>query len=197
MSSENFHIPDSISHYVPFNNPCTGPLRCQEGENPRFPDNRHMKVARLSALGTGHLYPQEIPLVFISVQGSVDPRAERIKSVKNANDTIGDRTRYLPARGSVPPTTVPPRASKLHVLFNRCFLFASNILWRISVRTLISYSNLYYKFSCKAANYCHRDTFANNKHNKRQIVLHTSGSVLRWKYTLSIMIEFSKINTHI
>ena len=81
MSSENFHIPDSISHYVPFNNPCTGPLRFQEGEAPRFPDNQHMKVARLSALGTGRLYPQETPLVFISVRGSVDRRAERPKGL--------------------------------------------------------------------------------------------------------------------
>ena len=105
--------------------------------------------------------------------------AEKIKSVKNANDAIGDRTRYLPTRGAVPPTTAPPRVSKLHVTFNRCFLFASNILWSISVRTFISCSNLYYKFSCKAANCSHKDTFENNKHNKRQIVLHTSGAVCR------------------
>ena len=33
-----------------------------------------MKVVRLSALHTGHLYPQQITLVFISTTGSVDTR---------------------------------------------------------------------------------------------------------------------------
>jgi hypothetical protein len=33
------------------------PWGFQEVEAPRFQDNRHMKVARLSALRTGHLYP--------------------------------------------------------------------------------------------------------------------------------------------
>ena len=44
----------------------TGP---EEFEATRFQDKRHMKVVTLSALRTGHLYPQKTFLVLISVRG--------------------------------------------------------------------------------------------------------------------------------
>jgi hypothetical protein len=36
------------------------PFGLHEVQAPRFLDNWQMKVVRVSALGTGHLYPQEI-----------------------------------------------------------------------------------------------------------------------------------------
>jgi len=74
-------------------NPPRGLLQAQR--IPRFPDNQHMKVERLSALRTDCFTPQEIFLVLVSVRD---------------NDTIGNRTRHLPVCSAVPQPTAPPRA---------------------------------------------------------------------------------------
>jgi len=47
----------------------TDPEGSRKVRLPEFPDNRHMKVIRLSAVHTGRLYLQEISLLRISVTG--------------------------------------------------------------------------------------------------------------------------------
>ena len=72
-----------------------------------------MKEVRLSALRTGRLYPQgNIPGTHLCQRLSrpQDHSATgKIISMKNSNDTIGNRARVLPACCAVPQPTAPPR----------------------------------------------------------------------------------------
>ena len=72
-----------------------------------------MKVVMLSALRTGRLYPPgNIPGTHFCYRLSRPQghsAARRITSMKNSNDTIGNRTRDLPTYSVVPQTTAPPR----------------------------------------------------------------------------------------
>ena len=101
--------------HLPFVKAKAIPLQASKGpEAPRFQDNRHMKVVRLSALRTGRLYfPGNIPGSHFCQRLSRPQghsAARRIMSMKNS---IGDRTRDLPTCSAVPQPTAPPRAPHL------------------------------------------------------------------------------------
>ena len=86
----------------------------QEFEAPRLQDNRHIKVGRLSALRTGHLYPPgNIPgtlFYYRPSQPQGHSAAGRIMSIKNYKCTIEKRTFDLPAYRAVPQPTALPTA---------------------------------------------------------------------------------------
>jgi len=92
----------------------TGPEGFPAVVAPSFQDNRHMKEVRLSALGTGRLYPPGNNPGTHLCQRLSRPQghsaAGRIMSMKNANDTSGNRTRHLLACSAVSQPTELPRA---------------------------------------------------------------------------------------
>ena len=59
---------------IPPVTPCICPWSSRELSLPVFPENRHMKMLKLSPLRTDHLFPQKIFLFLIPVRGRVDPR---------------------------------------------------------------------------------------------------------------------------
>jgi len=81
---------------------------CPEGSRslrlPYFMTDRHMKVSRLSALRTRHLYPYPFLLETISAISV----AGRIMSMKISKDAVGIRTRDLPVCIAVPQPNAPP-----------------------------------------------------------------------------------------
>jgi len=73
----------------------------------RFQENRHMKVVRLSAVSTGRLYlPRKYSRYsfLLEAESTLGPYCVRNESMKNANDIIGNQTRYFPACSSLPQT---------------------------------------------------------------------------------------------
>jgi hypothetical protein len=95
--------------------PITGldrPWGFQEVEISRFNDTRHTKVISLSALRTDRLYPPgNTPgthFCWSLSQPQSHSVAGRIMSMKNSNETIGNRTRDLPACCVVTQSNAPP-----------------------------------------------------------------------------------------
>jgi len=73
---------------------------------PEFLDNRHMKVAKLSALCTGRFYPPSKYPSYLSrywlSRTQIRSAAEDMKSMKNPNDPSGNQTQ---------PTVLPHTAA--------------------------------------------------------------------------------------
>jgi len=91
----------------------TGPEGSRRLRFPDTIDSRYMKVVRLSALRTGRLYtPGNIPGTHFCYRLSRPlghSAVVRIMLMKNFKDTIGNRTRDLPACSTVPQPTAPLR----------------------------------------------------------------------------------------
>jgi hypothetical protein len=101
---------------VRYSYPYTGvgsPLYFQEVETPRFPDSLHMKL--VSPTYWPPLPRKRYPWYSLVTEMSME-RNGRTKSMKNSNDSIGNRTRDLPACSAVPQPISSPRAST--ILYN-------------------------------------------------------------------------------
>jgi len=76
-----------------------------------------MKVVRLSALRTGHLYPLGTHFSYRLSRPQGHSAAGRIILMKHSNDMIGNRTRDLPAYSAVPYPAALPHKSLENVYF--------------------------------------------------------------------------------
>jgi hypothetical protein len=90
----------------------TGPEGTRRLRLLEFQECPHMKVVRLSAQRTGHLYAPGntagTHFFYRLTRPQGHSAAGRIISMKNSNDTIGNRTRDFPACSAVPQPAAPP-----------------------------------------------------------------------------------------
>ena len=115
------------------------PWELQELEFPRFLDNPHMRVVRLSALIAGRLYPPgTIPgthfcLRLSRPQGHT--AAEKDTLMKSSSENIGNRTHNLPVWSTAPQATAPqlspPPVSCIYGVFNEVVNISSYIQRRV------------------------------------------------------------------
>jgi hypothetical protein len=61
---------------------------------------------------------------------------EKNKSMKNSNDTIGNRARDLPVCSAVPQPTAPPRPMKFHEETSNCVLMKSVVRLAVFAKKL-------------------------------------------------------------
>jgi hypothetical protein len=107
------HNHSTVEKYIK-RNPNAGlskPTQFQEFEGPRFQDNRHVKVVSFSALRTGRLYPQGIPVTHFWSKLSRQKghsATRNILSMKAEN-----RTRDLLACNAMPQPTAPSVTLKI------------------------------------------------------------------------------------
>ena len=93
--------------------------RVPGGLGSQFQDNLHMKVVRFSAPRTGSLYRPGYISGTHFCQRLSQPQGHSAagRMSKNSNDTIGNRTRDLPACSAVPQPTAPPRVPRKNPLY--------------------------------------------------------------------------------
>jgi len=100
------------------------PLGILRIKDPRISINRLMKVLSMSALRTGCLFPQgDIPSTHYCKRLSriqVHIAAGRITTMKNPNESIGNRTRDLPDCNKM---SQPSGSIIFWRLYNRCGIF--------------------------------------------------------------------------
>jgi len=113
-----------------------GPIQARR--NPRGWGSLNL-LTMLSGLRTGRLYPPgNIPGTHFCwrLSGPQDSSAaKRIQSMKNSNDSMGNRTHDFPICSSVSQPTVPPHKNLAQLLLRDC---GTDGLWNVT----LSYKNI-------------------------------------------------------